>query len=103
VGRVIFLGTGDPLSGERAQASIAVPLAGDEAMLIDASSGTVLLRQLKYAGIPLESVRHLFVTHRHFDHAGGLAPLLVAMVPLVRSLDHRPRLARDAKGLTRTP
>ena len=79
MGRVIFLGTGDPLSGERAQASIAVPLAGDEAMLIDASSGTVLLRQLKYAGIPLESVRHLFVTHRHFDHVGGLAPLLTAL------------------------
>ncbi len=81
MGRVIFLGTGDPLSGERAQASIAVPLAGDETMLIDASSGTILLRQLKDTGIPLESVRHLFVTHRHFDHVGGLAPLLVAMVP----------------------
>jgi ribonuclease Z len=27
-------------------------------------------------------VRHLFVTHRHFDHVGGLAPLITAMVPL---------------------
>jgi metal-dependent hydrolase (beta-lactamase superfamily II) len=51
-------------------------------MLLDASSGTILLRQLKAAGIPLGSVRHLFVSHRHFDHVGGLAPLLVAMVPL---------------------
>jgi ribonuclease Z len=82
VGRVIFLGTGDPLNGERAQASLAVPLAGGEAMLFDASSGTVLLRQLDAAGIPPDSVRHLFVTHCHFDHVGGLAPLLTALAAL---------------------
>jgi ribonuclease Z len=82
MGRVIFLGTGDPLNEERAQTSFAVPLAGGEVMLIDACSGTVLLRQLQHARIPLGSVRHLFVTHRHFDHVGGLAPLLIALVPI---------------------
>jgi ribonuclease BN (tRNA processing enzyme) len=82
VGRVIFLGTGDPLNEERAQSCLAVPLADGETMLFDASSGTVLLRQLQAAGIPLTSVRHLFVTHRHFDHAGGLAPLLIALTAL---------------------
>jgi ribonuclease Z len=82
VGRVIFLGTGDPLNWERAQSSLAVPLEGGEAVLIDASSGTVLLGQLDAAGIPLQSVRHLFVSHTHFDHVGGLAPLLVSMTPL---------------------
>jgi ribonuclease Z len=81
VGRVIFIGTGDPLNGERAQASLAVPLSRGEVMLF-ASSGTVLLNQLEAAGIGLQSVRHLFVTHRHFDHAGGLAPLLTALVAL---------------------
>jgi ribonuclease BN (tRNA processing enzyme) len=79
VGRVTFLGTGDSLNGERAQASLAVPLEGGETMLIDASSGTILLRQLEGAAIRLESVRHLLVTHRHFDHTGGLAPLLTAL------------------------
>jgi ribonuclease BN (tRNA processing enzyme) len=74
VGRVIFLGTGDPLNWERAQSSLAVPLEGGEAVLIDASSGTVLLGQLEAAGIPLQSVRHLFVSHAHFDHVGGLPP-----------------------------
>lgn len=74
-----LLGTGDPLNGERAQSCLAVPLAGDETMLVDASSGTVLLRQLDAAGIALGGVRHLFVTHRHFDHVGGLAPLLTAL------------------------
>jgi ribonuclease BN (tRNA processing enzyme) len=80
--RVIFLGTGDALNWERAQTSLAVPLAGDEVMLIDASSGTVLLRQLEAAAISLESVRYLFVSHLHFDHAGGLAPLLTAIASL---------------------
>ena len=82
MGRVIFLGTGDPLNGERAQTSLAVPLSGGEAMLLDVSGGTVLLRQLQAASVALESVRHLFVSHRHFDHAGGLAPLLVALTAL---------------------
>jgi ribonuclease BN (tRNA processing enzyme) len=106
MGLVIFLGTGDSLCAERAQASIAAPLAGDETMLFDASSGTVLLQRLRTAGIPLESVRHLFVTHRHFDHAGGLAPLLVAMVPLraasitVHALPETLQALRDLLGLT---
>lgn len=82
MGRVTLLGTGDPLNEERAQTSLAVPLAGDEILLVDTSSGTVLLRQLKATSIALESIRHLLVTHRHFDHAGGLAPLLTAMAAL---------------------
>src|ERR671917_965336 len=82
VRRLTFLGTGDSLNSERAQTSLAVPLAGDETMLIDASSGTVLLGRLEAAGIPLESVRHLFLSHRHFDHVGGFAPLLATLASL---------------------
>jgi ribonuclease Z len=82
VGRVICLGTGDPLNAERAQTSIALRLPGDETVLLDASSGTILLGRLRDAGIPIEEVRHLFVSHRHFDHTGGLAPLLISMATL---------------------
>jgi hypothetical protein len=71
MGRVILLGTGDPLNGERAQSCLAVPLAGDETMLVDASGGTMILRQLEAASSPMESVRH--------HHVGGLAPLLTAL------------------------
>jgi ribonuclease Z len=82
VRRMTFLGTGDSLNGERAQASLALPLSADETMLIDTSSGTVLLGRLEAAGIPLESVRHLFLSHRHFDHVGGFAPLLATLASL---------------------
>jgi glyoxylase-like metal-dependent hydrolase (beta-lactamase superfamily II) len=82
VRRVIFLGTGDSLDGEQAQASLAVPLSGGESMLINASSGTMLLRQLRDVGIPLKSVRNLLVSQHHFDRAGGLAPLLIALATL---------------------
>jgi ribonuclease Z len=82
VSRLTFLGTGDALNGERAQSSLALPLPGDETMLIDASSGTVLLGRLAAAGIPLENVRHLFLSHRHFDHVGGFAPLLATLASL---------------------
>jgi ribonuclease Z len=82
VTRLTFLGTGDSLNPERAQTSLAVPLSGGETMLIDASSGTVLLGRLEAAAIPLASVRHVFVSNRHFDHVGGLAPLLTAFAAL---------------------
>lgn len=82
MGRITFLGTGDPLNEERAQSSLAVALPRDETLLIDVSSGTILLRQLRAAGIGLAQVRHVIISHRHFDHAGGLAPLLVALVPV---------------------
>jgi len=70
MGRITFLGTGDPLNEERAQTSLAVALAGGETLLLDTSSGTILLRQLAAAGVALPSIRHLFVTHRHFEVNG---------------------------------
>ncbi len=80
--RLVFLGTGDPLNDERAQTSLALPQADGTTVLVDTSSGTILLRQLRAAGIGLAQIRHVFVSHRHFDHAGGLAPLLVALTAL---------------------
>lgn len=79
MGRLIFLGTGDPLNDERAQTSLALPQPDGTTVLVDTSSGTILLRQLRAAGIGLAKIRHVFVSHRHFDHVGGLAPLLVAL------------------------
>jgi Pyridoxamine 5'-phosphate oxidase len=52
VRRLTFLGIGDSLNDERAQASLALRLSGEETMLIDVSSGTVLLGRLKADGTP---------------------------------------------------
>ena len=82
MGQIIMLGTGDPLNDERVQTSLAVPLNRDETLLIDTTSGTALLGQLRAARRELSGIHHLFVSHRHFDHAGGLAPLLTAMAGL---------------------
>jgi ribonuclease Z len=85
MGRLIFLGTGDPLNDERAQTSLALPQADGTTILFDTSSGTILLRQLRAAGIGLPGIRHIFISHRHFDHVGGLAPLLVALTAVPES------------------
>ena len=42
----------DPRNGERVQMRLAIPLSGNGTMLIDASGGTILLRQLEAAAIP---------------------------------------------------
>ncbi len=80
--QLIVLGSGDPLCDERVQSSLAVPLGGGETLLIDTTSGTALLRQLRRADLSLSGIRHLFISHRHFDHAGGLAPLLTDLSSL---------------------
>lgn len=41
-------------------------------LLVDAGGGNGILSQLEKADIPLESLRHLFVTHKHIDHLFGV-------------------------------
>ncbi len=54
----------------------------------------------------MDSIRHLFVTHCHFDHAGGLAPLLVSLTLLpgatltVHALPETLRALREMLTLT---
>ncbi|MEX2237008.1 MAG: MBL fold metallo-hydrolase [Dehalococcoidia bacterium] len=76
--KVTFLGTGAAANPDREQCCIAVE--ADETLLFDATSGTGVLRQLSSAGIDLSSLNHVFLSHAHFDHAGGLPPLFLAMM-----------------------
>lgn len=65
--RLILLGTG---GGPRARANSSAPaqviLVGERAYVVDCGSGVG--RQLAFAGVPLTSVRHVFITHHHSDH-----------------------------------
>lgn len=45
---------------------------GEEYFLVDAGGGNGILSQLDKAGIPLESIHNIFVTHTHNDHILGM-------------------------------
>jgi ribonuclease Z len=76
--KITFLGTGAAANPNREQCAVAIE-AG-ETMLFDVSSGTGVLRQLAAANIDPGNVRHVFLSHAHFDHAGGLPALFLSMM-----------------------
>lgn len=70
------LGTGGPrVDPQRAGPATLVSI-GDEHLLFDAGRGVAV--QLVRAGIALGSLRHLFVTHHHFDHIGDLYDVMLS-------------------------
>ncbi|HEX2033499.1 MAG TPA: MBL fold metallo-hydrolase [Chloroflexota bacterium] len=75
--RLVFLGTGGGAHAERCHVAIAIEVGPRRVLLLDTAGGFELLRQLKLAGIELSAVRHIFLSHRHSDHIGGLEPLLL--------------------------
>ena len=65
--RLILLGTGGgPRPGKARSASAQVIVINDVAYVIDCGDGVA--RQLVFAGVPLSTLRHVFVTHQHSDH-----------------------------------
>lgn len=69
-------------SGDAAGFSLTHPLdchvylldGKDEAALFESGAGQdveAIIRRIRQSGCPLEKVRWLFLTHSHFDHAGG--------------------------------
>src|SRR5262245_9018676 len=74
--RLILLGTGGgprPRKGSSAPAQVVV--SGDTPYVVDCGNGVA--RQLVFAGIPLASLRHVFVTHQHSDHNADYGNLLL--------------------------
>lgn len=76
--RVVFLGTGGALNPERYQPCMLVE-AGTTRLLLDTGGGLGVVRRLLDCEIDPSSVGHVFVSHRHLDHSGGLEPLLLTM------------------------
>ena len=65
--RIVFLGTkGGPRVGVGASNPANVIIVNDTPMVIDCGMG--VSRQLVNAGVPLPSVKYIFVTHHHSDH-----------------------------------
>ncbi|HEY3116932.1 MAG TPA: MBL fold metallo-hydrolase [Chloroflexota bacterium] len=75
--RLIYLGTGAALpGGDRDNTSLALD-DGHELTLIDASGSP--FRRLVAAGLPIERLARLVLTHEHVDHVYGLPSLLQSL------------------------
>ena len=73
--KLTLLGTGGPIPDPTRHGSAAVLETGGSRLLFDAGRGVVL--QLVRAGVPVEQVHHVFVTHHHYDHIGDLADVVL--------------------------
>jgi ribonuclease BN (tRNA processing enzyme) len=74
--KVVLLGTGGPRPDPRRNATTTLIRCGDENILFDAGRGVVL--QLVRAGVPLNAVNPVFITHHHFDHIGDLYDVMLS-------------------------
>src|SRR5882757_3701398 len=73
--RLILLGTGGGPRPRKANApSAQVIVANGTAYVIDCGNGVA--RQLAFAGVPLASLRHVFITHHHSDHNADYGNLI---------------------------
>jgi ribonuclease BN (tRNA processing enzyme) len=73
--RLILLGTGGgPTPKANRAAPAQVILVGGAAYVIDCGDGVA--RQLVLAGVPLSSLRAVFITHQHSDHNADYGNLL---------------------------
>ena len=74
--RLILLGTGGGATPKRTRAaSSQVIIAGGEAYVVDCGNGVA--RQLVLAGVPFQSLRHVFITHHHSDHNADYGNLVL--------------------------
>ena len=73
--RLILLGTGGGPRPRRANSAAAqVIVVNGSAYVVDCGDGVA--RQLAFAGVPLPSVRHIFITHHHSDHNADYGNLI---------------------------
>ena len=72
--RLILLGTGGGPTPNRA-APAQVIMVGNAAYVIDCGNGVA--RQLVLAGVPLNALRAVFLTHHHSDHNADYGNLLL--------------------------
>jgi ribonuclease Z len=74
--KIVLLGTGGPRPDPKRNASTTLIRLGEENVLFDAGRGVV--NQLVRAGVPLDRVNPVFLTHHHFDHIGDLYDVMLA-------------------------
>ncbi len=73
--QVTLLGTGLPFPNPKRRGPGYVVRAGSKGFLVDCGSGVVV--RLVEAGVPLDSIEHLFITHLHSDHYIDLGHFII--------------------------
>ncbi|HEY7192810.1 MAG TPA: MBL fold metallo-hydrolase [Gemmatimonadales bacterium] len=74
--RLILLGTGGgPRPKKENNATSQVIIINDELYVVDCGDGVA--RQLTLAGLSLDKLRHVFITHHHSDHNADYGNLLL--------------------------
>ncbi len=74
--RIVLLGTaGGPTPKRTRAAPASVVVVDNTAYVVDCGNGVA--RQLVLAGVPLPTLRHVFVTHHHSDHNADYGTLLL--------------------------
>ncbi|MEP7326816.1 MAG: MBL fold metallo-hydrolase [Gemmatimonadota bacterium] len=72
---IVLLGTGMPRPNPEASGPATAVVAGSRVFLFDAGPG--VMRQLAAAGLPINGVTALFITHLHSDHTLGYPDLIL--------------------------
>jgi len=74
--KLVLLGTGGPRPDPDRMGPSTLVSIGDNNLVFDAGRGVAA--RLVQAGVSITNYSHVFITHLHFDHTGGLADLLFA-------------------------
>lgn len=72
---IVLLGTGTPRPDPAAAGAATAIVVGQRVFLFDAGPGVE--RRLNAAGLPINGVTALFITHLHSDHTLGLPDLIL--------------------------
>lgn len=72
--QVVLLGTGMPRPDPAASGPATAVTVGEKVFLFDAGAG--VMRRINGAGLPINGVTALFVTHLHSDHTLGYPDLI---------------------------
>ncbi|MEK7667915.1 MAG: MBL fold metallo-hydrolase [Gemmatimonadota bacterium] len=94
--RVVLLGTGTPRPNPEASQAATAVVMGQRVFLVDA--GAAVMRQLAAAGLPVNGVSALFLTHLHTDHTLGYPDLVLTSWVMGR---RTPLEAYGPRGLRR--
>ncbi len=73
--KIIMLGTGHALVRECYNTCFVISDASGN-FLVDAGGGNLILHRLKHAGISVDDIHDVFVTHKHIDHVLGMIWLI---------------------------